>query len=376
MVAGRLVGVEDDRGGHVEFTYDASNRLLSRKDQLGRTEYRVYGVTGRDSVWTNRRGQTVTYVHDARGRLVEKHSDVTSHYAYDGENALTRAWNTASDVQYFRDALGRDTATTQLIGGVTRRIGYGYVPGTWLRSTMRDPEGGVHTYAYDAEHRLLTITDPESQVTTYGYDLTGRILSRLQGNGQQTVYGYAAGRIAFVEVNDGASVLWSVDQTLDGRGNPNGWALNDGNTWSFSHDLTGQLTHAELQDAAQNPLYSSGFWYDGAQNRTDGGAYHSGVFDAANRVASAQTAVGTTTWTHDLDGNMTAEQARPLRAGRLRRRRQPHGALHARPRHRRAGLRPPRRRDLLLRPGHARLGRPHGRRQPPPREPAGQIMPT
>jgi RHS repeat-associated protein len=309
--AGRLERVEDHRGGATVYVYDAANRLTRRTDPLGRAETWLYSAAGRDSVWTNRRGQSVVRVHDALGRLTQKHADVLSQYQYDGEGALVRAWNSGSDVHWFRDALGRDTATTQLVGGVTRRIGYTYRPGSWLRATMRDPEGGVHTYGYDGADRLTSVRDPETRTTTYGYDLAGRVLWRLQGNGQRSAYGYDSnGDSESVQVNvHGGTPIWSVAEVMGGAG-PASWSYGDGAAWSFGHDWSSQLTEATLRDAGGHVLHGGGFTYDGAHNRTAGGEYTGGVFDAANRLLSAtHAAQGLTTWTHDFDGNLTGETA-------------------------------------------------------------------
>lgn len=252
--AGRVKDVIDHKGGTVTFAYNAMNRVTSRTDQLNNAESWVYSAAGMDSVWTNRRGQSVTYLFDALGRLSSKIAEVTTQFQYDAESSLTRAWNSESDVKWFYDSLGRDTATTQLVNGFTKRVSYTYRPGLWQRSTMRDPDGGVHSYAYDVDDRLATITDPNSYATTYGYDATGRVFSREQGNGQLTTYGFSGSVLDSIRVRIGSTTIWSVDREYDQFGYPKKWTFQDGSHFTFLHDNKGQLTQAVLRDASNNVL--------------------------------------------------------------------------------------------------------------------------
>lgn len=298
--AGRVTQVRDHRGGTVQFAYDAMNRVTTRTDQLSRLETWAYSAEGRDSVFTNRRGQAVTYSYDALDRLTQKIADETSVFQYDGESQLTRAYDLDSDVLFYPDALGRDTAEVQ--NG--RRVSYTYRPGLTLRNTMRDPNGGVHTYTHDLLGRLMQLQDPEGLITTFTYDLSNRRRTRTQANGVQTTYSYDRDteptRIA---ATYGGNTLLSFDYTYDGMGSRSSWTYENGDLYSFSHDLQGQLEGATLRRADNSVIHSTTFDYDGANNRTSGGAYSGYSYDAANKLNSTTTS----SYGYDLDGNLSSE---------------------------------------------------------------------
>jgi RHS repeat-associated protein len=301
--AGRTTEVRDQRGGAVQFAYDAMNRVTSRTDQLSRAESWTYNAAGLDSVWTNRRSQTVKYAYDALDRLVEKVANDTTVFQYDAEDHLTRAYDGDSDVYFYPDALGRDTATVQ--NG--KRIGYTYYDGMWDQKTLRDPDGGVHTFTYDTLSRLTQIKDPENAVTTFAYDTMDRRTSMTQANGVETSYSYdGSSHVTQIAAMYGTTTYASFDYSYDPQGNRSGWTYENGDFYTFTHDYQGQLKSAKLQQEDSTVLYSSSFSYDGANNRTAGGDYSGYTYNAANRLTSTDSS----SYSYDNDGNLTSETDR------------------------------------------------------------------
>jgi RHS repeat-associated protein len=297
---GRDSLIRDHRGGSVRFVYDAMNRVTSRVDQLLRTEAWAYNASGLDSVFTNRRGQSVTYSYDQLDRLTQKGSDETAVYQYDGEGAVTRAYDADSDIWSYVDALGRDTAIVQQ----GKWIRFTYVPGQPFRATQKDPDNGVHSYTYDALGRLTKIKAPEGDSTIFVYDVSNRRTSRTQGNGVVTAYSYSGDfEVTRIATTYGATTYASFDYTYDGMGNRKSWTYENGDHYSFTHDLQRQLTSAVLKHADSTVVHSNSLDYDGSSNRSSGGAYSSYSYDAANRLTST----ATSSYNYDFDGNLTSE---------------------------------------------------------------------
>jgi RHS repeat-associated protein len=298
--AGRDSLVRDHRGGTVRFVYDAMNRLTSRLDQLGRTETWVYNAAGRDSVYTNRRGQAVAFSYDQLDRRTQRVADETAVFQYDAEGALTRAYDADSDVLWYLDALGRDTLVTQQ----GKSIRYTYVPGLPLRGTMKDPDNGIHSYTYDLLGRLTKLKAPEGDSTLFAYDVANRRTTRTQGNGVLTTYSYSGDfEVTRIAATYGATTFVSLDYAYDGMGNRKSWTYDNGDHYSFTHDNQGQLLSAVLKRADSTVIHSASFGYDGANNRSSGGAYSGYTYDAANKLSSTSTS----SYGYDLDGNLTSE---------------------------------------------------------------------
>jgi RHS repeat-associated protein len=297
---GRDSLVRDHRGGTVRFLYNVMNRVTSRLDQLGRTETWAYNAAGLDSVFTNRRSQTVTYTYDQLDRLTQKLADDTAVFQYDAESNLTRAYDADSDVWFYRDALARDTAVSQQ----GKWVRYTYMPGLPLRATMKDPDNGIHTYTHDALGRLTKIKAPEGDSTLFVYDLSNRRTSRTQGNGVVTTYTNGGDfEVTRIAATYGQTTYASFDYAYDGMGNRRSWTYENGDHYAFTHDNQGQLLSAVLKGADSTVIHSTTFGYDGANNRTSGGAYTGYTYDAANRLTSTSTS----SYGYDLDGNLTSE---------------------------------------------------------------------
>jgi RHS repeat-associated protein len=305
-----MTGFTDQRGNTILYSYDASGHLtgLSYEDASG-SQYQ-YSSLGLLEIATNARGQQTNYEYDSSGRLISKtFGDGTAeHFAYDAHGNLTSATTRdGGEALYTYDSADRLTSVT-------------------------DINGHVQTYAYDDGGRLVEHVKPDGSVTAYGYDVAGRLAEVRDGAGDLLVsYEYdAAGRVVRTEMGNGASTTVAFNSVgevteivdLDSSGNVIGRSAYTYNAdsrvvavetlagnWSYEYDAAGQLTHAVFDAAIpsisdQDLFYS----YDSTGNR---------IRSVENGVVTEYTAnelnqyvrVGDTTYTYDLDGNLTGKSS-------------------------------------------------------------------
>ncbi len=192
-------------------------------------------------------GATSRFTYDALKRLLSAQlPDGTSKsYSYDGNGNLTNAENPAGKLSYVYDPLNRivksvDTALAQTIE-------YSYDP-AGNRTALRWGDGRRSTtYTYGKMNELLNVKDPEGEVTTYGYDALLREVTRSLPNNLVTRRGYdPAGRLTEIK-----------NEVMRGRGeqeklsseaylyNPAGQRTytisSDGGITAYTYDAAGRL---------------------------------------------------------------------------------------------------------------------------------------
>lgn len=147
--AGRLVRHIDAYGKAVEYTHDIQGRQEQITDREGGTRLLVYDDRGNVLAETNAEGETTlrTFDDEDRRRTVTDPLKNTTEYTYEGGNLVS----------------------------------------------VKDPEGHVSTYTYNARGQVLTMKDPRGKVTENVYDSrTGNLTSTRDAEGQVTEYTYDA----------------------------------------------------------------------------------------------------------------------------------------------------------------------------------------
>jgi RHS repeat-associated protein len=263
--SGRPISIKDPLGLQTSLTYDGVGNLLQVKDGLGNTRAYAYDGLNRLSVQTDGLGNKRTYQYDAAGnvsQVLDRNGQVTT-YSYDADNRLTRTAFPDGDVlTNGYDGLGRTT----LVSNNTSSINSTYDAGSRLASqtvTGPAPLGSVTTtYAYDAVGNRISMSGPDGQ-TLYGYDSRSRLTSLTDPSGGIFKFGY-----------DSASRLISL-------------ARPNGVTDSLTYNADGQLT-SETSSLGASTV-----------------AQLSQSYDTAAHIASRTDSSGTTSYTHDPDGQLT-----------------------------------------------------------------------
>ncbi len=268
--AGDLIGVTDFAAVETRYRYDFDHNLVQVIDPRGATpgtlqfdaEGRVTGVldasgrlvsmrydTGNRQVVTDRLGNVTTFEYDAAGNVVARTDALgnTTRYAY--------------------DSAGRLVAETDPLGNV-RRSEY---DAAGNRTALVDALGNRWTFTFNAANRMTARTTPTGAVERFEYGTRGEMTAWVNPLGGRTTSTYDRSGRPTRWTNPAGGVLAS---TVDGSGNLTGYTDANGLTGAVTTDARGFVT----RDA---------FRYEGRDVAFDF------AYDAAGRVVSAQTPVGT-----------------------------------------------------------------------------------
>jgi len=302
---------------------------------LGTTELN-YDTLGRVTSLKDGKGQTRTYTYDKLDRVESVAvGGIMVSYAYDGNGNLTQQTDPTGTTILDYDELNR----------LTRKAPPGRIPITYTYDGVGNLEshtdqGGTLDYDYDAVNRLVWITEPGDRVIRFEYDNADRrtktffpngvtVTLRYDRDGKQTqVLAQKGTNPAIVDLrycyrvqtdNTACSPTSTTGADRDTRQK----VTDDrtGQTIRYSYDTLGRLKTA---DTVAGPGIDHTYTYDKAGNRTsknDGGTttfYGYGEVNqlcwekttTTNPATSACTAPSAaTTFTHDLNGNMTGNSA-------------------------------------------------------------------
>lgn len=332
---GLVVGTIEQR-----YTYDDSDRMLTRTDANGNTTRYTYDAQGRRTridladgqsaavtydarnnplTRTDFNGTVVTTTYDAMDRPV-RHDIVPApgistnttfeQFAYDGLSRLVRAEDDDAVVVLAYDSLSRIRSET--VNGLTVRYTH---DGVGQVLTCSYPGGRVMSNVYDAVHRLVEVKDGGGIMAAMEYLGPSRLTRRSLGNGTTWEIDYDAAR----RVNESTHV----------GGPPGSPTLLDHRTfaWDAHHNKTEQMdlltgqTRQHRYDSANRMTNSSvtagaaiAFVLDAIGNRAQvsagpgAGAYS--LSPAMPEPADAQvnqytTAAGETR-SYDANGNLVA----------------------------------------------------------------------
>lgn len=181
--AGRLTEAIDAAGNRVAYSYDAANRVLTRRvDPLGLnllTTYQ-YDAKGQRVSTTDANNVITTTEFDRRGQVLKQTVDpgglsLETLYTYDARgNTLTVRSPGGSVTQYVYDTQGRRTQERVDPAGLNLLRSWTYDAGGNVLSST-DARANVTRYAYDANDRLVFTLDPLGNVRQHTYDAEGRV---------------------------------------------------------------------------------------------------------------------------------------------------------------------------------------------------------
>jgi len=299
-VNGKREFTTDANGNKAKFQYDGHDRQthwwFPSKTTVGTvstTDYEQYGYDANGNRLTVRRrdGRTLTFAYDARNQLTSKvvpdgcapiqvgactpataTRDV--YYTYDVQGRqLTAKFDSsagADGLTSVYDVFGRLTSSTISMGGFSKALTALYDDSD-NRTRVTHPDGNYFTYAYDpADQMTGALENGSTSLVSFAYTPIGeRDVTTLAG--ASTDYGY-----------DGISRLTSLSHNLA--------SSSRDAAWTFGYNVASQ-TASTTRD---NDAYA---W---------GGHANVDRPYAVNGLNQYTTA-GTATFTHDANGNLTAD---------------------------------------------------------------------
>ena len=180
--------------GTTTYRYDAAGRMVAETDVTGKTRHLFYDAQGRLQANVSFNGQVTEYLHDNEGHCIQTHQyqqtvNIANPSSFDAIRPLTRPQDRISQVVYNE-----------------------YHQIAW----QIDADGGVITFQYDAQGRIMAKTacaqrltnyqpnvpltnvnialnpDKDDRTVTYYYDANGRLQAEINGEGAATAYRYDA----------------------------------------------------------------------------------------------------------------------------------------------------------------------------------------
>ena len=271
----RLMGIADPAGGTDVFTYDADSRMISAQDPLGHTTGYGYDMLDRVIHVTDPVGTGFDYSYDLMGRLRTATGPLgyMESFNYDARGLLTSYFNSSSETDFSRTALGEVSQVT-------------------------DPNRNVWPRSYDPQGRLISSADPLGRGTTYQYDGLSRVIhiGRSDGTVQQIDYD-PAGRVTAESYTGGPALSYAYDDAN---------RLTSATGASFTYDAAGRMT-------SSNGL---GMTYDGAgrilSETLAPGKVVSYSYDSRGLLSQLTDWMGgSTTFAHDAAGRLSTMSRPP-----------------------------------------------------------------
>jgi RHS repeat-associated protein len=172
----RLVSVTNPQGLVWRYEYDAAGRVLRETDFDGRALTYEYDPAGQLVSRTNGVEESVVFVRDALGRVVEKRAGSERvAYEYDLAGRVVSAATGDSVLTYRRDALGRVLAET-----VDGRTVHSTYDALGRRVSRKTPTGRESGWDFDANDRPVALRTGDRTVR-FSYDAAGREVRRSLG---------------------------------------------------------------------------------------------------------------------------------------------------------------------------------------------------
>jgi RHS repeat-associated protein len=223
--SGRLWRVTDQGGGITEFIYDASHRMLTVKDPRG-IVYLTNQYDGNGRVILQTQADQTTfgfaYVLDGAGQVVQ--GDVTDPRGLVRRVTFSSAGYWLTDTAAFGTPLAR-TATAERqagthyptvhVDGLGRRTEYTYdTKGNVLTVTRLAGTGDAvtTTFTYQQQFSLLSsVTDPLGHTTSFGRDGKGNLTSITDALNHQRSFTYSAAGLMLTATDAAGTTQFGYD---------------------------------------------------------------------------------------------------------------------------------------------------------------------
>jgi RHS repeat-associated protein len=301
--AGRVVQTIDPLGRVTQRSFDARGRVVSVTDPGGATTRYTYDDDGNVLSITDALGNVTRQVWDARNRLIRSIDPLgkITTYDYNGGDDLVKLTDANGRItRYSYDDIGRLTTEEWVGGGNT--IEYLYNENGQFTS-VTDNFASL-SFTYDSRGRITSSSNagtPNAPTVelSYAYDDAGNRLSvseLIEGEaGALTSYTYdARNLITRITQSGGGSLAKRVDYTYDALGR---WTQLD----RFA-DLNGTQSVASTTAGYDALSRTTSLVHTGSGGQVNAFTY---VYDAGNRITSLTSIDGQTTYSYNLQGQLT-----------------------------------------------------------------------
>ncbi|MBI5653894.1 MAG: hypothetical protein HZC40_26115 [Chloroflexi bacterium] len=324
----RLTQVTDHAGNVTTMTYDWLGRKLAMNDpDMGGWDYR-YDNAGNLIKQRDARNQAICFYYDAGNRVVGKtyHGSITNldtltcsgayavAYYYDaganGKGRRTSMINWYGSSSWTYDAQGRALSQTDNITGAPAYTTQWTYDAMSRVRTMTYPDGEQVATTYNAQGlpAKLGNNSPtfDNYISNTNYNQLGQLTSVDFGNTVRTTYTYHAQNARLMSLVTGNGTLQNLGYTYDNVGNVKtitSTVNSQAQVSAFTYDDLDRLKTAGIAG-----VYSQEWDYTAIGNinwRKDNSVTTSYAYNPTTRP-HAVTQVGTTAYTYDPNGNMTA----------------------------------------------------------------------
>lgn len=342
---GNMVKLTDAKNNTYAFEYDLDYRRTKRIYPNASFEAYTYDPVSSVKTYTNRAGQTRTYIYDNRNRELNSswNDNLTPSISksYFDNGLIKTISSNISTLNYLYNVANELISETQnIIGaGGAKTVGYDY-NSDGLRNTVTYPGGNVVSYNYTGRNQVMSIKDGATALVTYTYDVNDNRISKVMSNGVISAYTYdsdnrilsidnlksnisfgrfdygydSTSRKKFVQRDNGKGDVYTydaIDQITDVKyevANPDGTAGISSRTASYSIDevgnrigvtdngITANYASNNLNQYTQigsNPLT---YTANGNLQTYDGWIY---TYDAQDRLVKAEKGSSVTTFSYD-----------------------------------------------------------------------------
>jgi RHS repeat-associated protein len=284
----RLRGYSTDSSKHIDFTYDALNRLTLKDMPTGEFD--------------------VSYAYDNLGRVTQSSrpgDGVVSNFGYDALGRLTSDGQPFGTISYQYDLAGRRTRMTWPDNFY---VSYDYLTTGEMTAVRENGAasgvGVLATYAYNNLGHRTSLTRGNGTVTSYGYDAVSRLgtlTQDLAGSSYDFSHGftYNPGSQIGSVTRSNDTYAWNGHYNIDRGYVPNGLnQLTTAGSTSLGYDARGNLTTS----GGNSFTYSS-------ENLLKSAPGASLYYDSLGRIIEYDTSVSTR-FIYD-GGQMAAEIGNP-----------------------------------------------------------------
>ncbi len=299
--------VVDPRNLTTTYTHDGFNEVTKLVSPDTGTTVNTYDLDGNLATTTDARNAKATYSYDALSRPTKVvYTDQTINFTYDagtnGKGRLTGASDANHSMSWAYDTLGRITAKNQVVGTLTRSVGYSYTNGDLITLTL--PSGQKVTYGY-TNHRITSITVGTTTATTVlsgvTYDPMGPATGWTWGNAATVSRTFDEDYNPSKFVSAGVTYGYTPDSALRITGLSDSALTSD--SFTFGYDTLDRLTSGVNSGSTIN----HGYLYDANGNRTTttGPTSTDTIAPTSNHI-TAITGSPVRTYGYDAAGNTTS----------------------------------------------------------------------